>query len=636
MKLDRLSQIHFYGDICLKYASLDLARDLFAVTGKMLPIRKSTTAGEGILSVGVVTNEEYLKSVSPYFDRIPEKEEEFRVAILPDRIMILGKDKRGAMWGVYALSEKLGILPLHRFTLSTPETKTTLKEEIFGDHPHTFRFRGWFLNDEDLLTKRIISGGKREIDYPFYGDVCDVSSLDEILETALRLRINTIIPGSLIDIDNPFERALVERCVERGFYVTQHHVEPVGVSFWTKDNYFKRRGKEPILSFTAEKDRMKEVWQHYVKLWAKYGNNVIWQLGLRGKGDEPVWGSGDEKVLYAEWGKVITEAIGTQFDLIREEVGEKFLATATLWMEGAKMYTEGTLLLPKNVMPIFSDVGCTQMMSSDFFTTPRSEDRKTGLYYHAAYWGAGPHLAPGNDPKKMLWNYDLAIEKGDTEYSILNVSNVREVLYSAAFNSRILWNRNTLDLDAFNKTFAKDYFGNEDLSFFYPEYFSCIMAGDSNDFPPARKALFDVVERKTPFPYFLVNDGDIRLLGMRTLKKIPVPGKNWEERLTKSLRSFKALREKCEKYDHLPYFDETIMFITYLEALEMWAKEMILFDRTKDFIHRERGAAHLSSYMEKRKELEKAPFENWYRGEDKMNLKNMVEVTLTFSPEKES
>ncbi len=634
MKLKKLQAVHFCGDICLKHASLDLARDIFAVTEKEIPVLESKKAGENILSVGTVEDKEYLENTAAFFDFIPEKEEEYRVAVLPDRILILGKDKRGAMWGIYALSEKMGILPLHRFTLSVPEKKEELKEEIFGDHPRTFRFRGWFLNDEDLLTKRIISGGKREIDYPFYGDVCDVKSLDEILETALRLGINTIIPGSLIDIDMPFERALVEKCVERGFYVTQHHVEPVGVSFWTKDNFFKRRGEEPILSFTAEKERMKKVWGHYVKLWAKYGDNVIWQLGLRGKGDEPVWGSGDENALYEEWGKVITEAVRTQFDLIREEVGETFLSTATLWMEGAKMYTEGTLLLPDGVMPIFSDVGCTQMMSSDFFTTPRSEDRKTGLYYHAAYWGAGPHLAPGNDPRKMLWNYDEAIKKGDTEYSILNVSNVREVLYSAAFNSRILWDREHLDLDTFNKAFAKDYFGNEALSFFYPEYFQCIMAGTSDDFPPARKKLFDVVERKAPFPYFLVNDGDIRLLGQRTLKKIPVPGENWEKRLEESLLSFGALKEKCKKYHRLPYFDETLMFITYLEALENWAKELFQFDRTKDPVHREKAAAYLTSYMEERKKLEHAPFENWYRGEEKMNLSDMVNVTLTFPVEK--
>ena len=48
--------------------------------------------------------------------------------------------------------------------------------------PQRVHFRGWFLNDEDLLCEFGESGGVRRIDYPFYGDVMDVCVLDMILE----------------------------------------------------------------------------------------------------------------------------------------------------------------------------------------------------------------------------------------------------------------------------------------------------------------------------------------------------------------------------------------------------------------------------------------------------------------------
>jgi hypothetical protein len=32
----------------------------------------------------------------------------------------------------------------------------------------TFKYRGWFINDEDLLTEWYESSGRRNIDYPYY------------------------------------------------------------------------------------------------------------------------------------------------------------------------------------------------------------------------------------------------------------------------------------------------------------------------------------------------------------------------------------------------------------------------------------------------------------------------------------
>ena len=49
-----------------------------------------------------------------------------------------------------------------------------------------------------------------------------------VLETAVRLGINLIIPASFVDIHNPPEENLIRMAVERGLYVSQHHVEPLG------------------------------------------------------------------------------------------------------------------------------------------------------------------------------------------------------------------------------------------------------------------------------------------------------------------------------------------------------------------------------------------------------------------------
>lgn len=628
MKLSFLKAIHWWGDECIGLAAQDLARDMQKVSGVTLPVLHSRKLGAHILSVGTVEDPDYLEAAKEYVKAVPTQWEEYAANILADRIVILGKDKRAAMWGIYKLSEKLGVLPCHRYSLTEPAKKDSLPAESWTDRPKTYRFRGWFLNDEDLLTKRRISGGKRDIDYLYYHDVCDVSSIEEAVETALRLNINMMIPGSIIDIDEPYQRALVDYCVKRGLYVTQHHIEPVGVSWWAYNNYYKRRNMEiPPYSFLQNKEAMVTVWRYYVNLWAQYGENVIWQLGLRGRADTPVWKADVAKMDEEGWGAYISDAIATQYDLIRKTVGEHFYATATMWMEGAAMYARGELKLPERVMPIFSDVGITQMMSSDFFNTPRDPKVGRGLYYHAAYWGSGPHLALGNNPVKMLYNYDLAIAKGDTCYSILNVSNVREVLYSAAANSRIVWDRDSFDLEEFDRDFARDYFGREGLYSFFQEFFAAFIAGDiTEDLAEKRRNSFDYVLQDVPFPYYPINDGDIRILGRYALAGVEYK-KGWPQRFETSAKKFEALLEKVEKAPAALYFEEYKLMTRFVICLSHWAENVWRYRDTGDKGCLLSAAEYLNTYLQDRKCMEQPPFENWYRGEDKMNIRKLYADT---------
>lgn len=625
MKLSVLKKICWWGDGCIGLAAEDLARDIYAVSGLRLPVEEGAVTGAGILSVGITG---VLPEADGFFDALPSGWEEYSAAVCPDRILILGADKRAAMWGIYKLSEKLGIPACHRYSLQKPSPKKELPEERWSDRPKTFRFRGWFLNDEDLLTKRRISGGKRDIDYGYYHDVCDASSMEEAVETALRLGVNLIIPGSLIDIDEPYQKALVDYCIRRGFYVTQHHIEPVGVSWWAYNNYYKRRGMEiPPYSFLQNKASMVTVWRHYIGLWAQYGDNVIWQLGLRGRADTPVWKADAAKMDAEGWGGYISDAIATQYRLIREAVGKPFYSTATMWMEGAAMYAAGELQLPKDTMPVFSDVGITQMMATDFYTTPRDPKTGSGIYYHVAYWGSGPHLAMGNNPVKLLYNYDQAIEKGDTAYSILNVSNVREVIYCAAVNSRVVWDRDRFDLAAFDREFARTYFENEGLWDFFQEFFSCYVQGDiATDLAKSRNYSFDIIRHDTPFPDYPINDGDIRVIGRFAITgREYKPG--WPARFLESIRRFQALEEKVSALPASDYFAEYKLQLRYLIRLTGWSRFVCLYRETGDGRHLACAARELESWLEERKALEKPPFENWLRGDDKINIRKLLADT---------
>jgi Glycosyl hydrolase family 115 len=77
--------------------------------------------------------------------------------------------------------------------------------------PH-FHYRGWFVDDEDLLT------GWR----PGFRDGTGIrlDTWDHIFEALLRLKGNMVVPGTWIF---PYEPQF-QAAVDRGLVVTQHHV----------------------------------------------------------------------------------------------------------------------------------------------------------------------------------------------------------------------------------------------------------------------------------------------------------------------------------------------------------------------------------------------------------------------------
>ena len=265
--------------------------------------------------------------------------EGFTVEISGSGVTVTGNDDLGAIYGIYAFEEKyLGISPFCRMSDIFPGSQTDLAVECgsYSDYPKTYRFRGWFINDEDLLCEFRDSGGKRGIDYYFYDDVMDVSVLEMVLETALRLRMNLIIPGTLLNIDNEPEERLVAAAARRGLWVSQHHLENVGLSYFAAEKYIKKYRTPDMnneISFVTNRELMIEMWRHYITKWAKYPK-VIWQLGIRGRGDKPVWYDDpnieDTDEAHAA---VIQQAIDTQVELITEITGsDDFLRFLTVSM----------------------------------------------------------------------------------------------------------------------------------------------------------------------------------------------------------------------------------------------------------------------------------------------------------------
>jgi hypothetical protein len=105
------------------------------------------------------------------------------------------------MWGIYSFCEQhLGVDPMYYWTDHEPARMPALELPPYSqlDGPKTFKYRGVFVNDEDLFTEWKDNGGHRHTNYPFYHQVVHPSILEKVVETALRLKMNLIIPASLL------------------------------------------------------------------------------------------------------------------------------------------------------------------------------------------------------------------------------------------------------------------------------------------------------------------------------------------------------------------------------------------------------------------------------------------------------
>ena len=463
--------------------------------------------------------------------------ENYALETLPNNVLrITGSDDRGAMFGLYRFaSDFLGVDPFYRWSGNEPERAVrrewkggiSLKQ---GDP--SFRFRGWFVNDEDFLNGfRPKENGTRKIAYPRY-QVCFGPTLaDWIYEAAVRAGFNLMVCASYVDILNPDEKRLVDIASSRGLYVTMHHQEPVGAGALQLDLHFPEMKDT---TYASHPDLWRKAWKAYVAEWAKVPD-VIWQLGLRGRRDRPFWASlKPNGGGWEDWGveseaedrrraKLISEAMNDQIAMIRAATGDRPFRTATqLWMEGADFYRRGLLEIPKGTTVMFSDNSPGLKFQPDLGGVERlPADRPYGLYYHLAVV-CGNHYCELVPPSRTRQVLGFAHAKGARELVLVNVSNVRPFLYTISAAGAM-----TRDLDSFNaQAYQRDWcarqFGAEAAGK-VSRAFDLYFAAYETEFSRDRVSAYGSPRERAPLA--ILNDGDLQQRLMSLLRRVTHPSR---------------------------------------------------------------------------------------------------------------
>lgn len=617
----------------------DLIKDIRSVCGDVTTVNEVSLA-DIIVCSNDSTEFSALSENAVHFSQA----EEFVYKIKDGKIFFFGAGDLGVIWAIYTFSEReLNIPPYYFFDGIEIERKSalSLENKIVSEYPYT-RFRGWFINDEDLLSG-FMNKGERNIDYFFYKKVIDPTLMERVVETALRYRMNLLIPSTLVDIENPAEAALLDVASKRGMYISQHHIEPLGVSHYGMRDFMKANGyDEKNISFITNREGMEAAWRHYAKKWAKYPR-VVWQLGLRGNSDVPVWasdknvGSSDE-----ERGALISEAIFTQYNIIKEAVRGEIYTSMTVWMESANLLAKGVLKLPEDTIIIFSDIGASQMYGEDFFSVPRVEGRRYGVYYHTAYWNVGPHLAECVIPQKMDYCYSLARDMQAGYYSVLNVANVKEFTFSIFINSALTWYGATVNLSTIIEDYARHY-ANEsrELCRVIEGYFDCFVDMGEEWYKEwcQRNNFHYHKYEKLPFATFALNDGWLCWFIKRPFEdKVKFFQPAVGEGLLKALDAM----EKAKKYLQAVEVRENAKDAfsrQWLYQANYWV-ELIragisVYDAVKEAWQGNKenleklymkAAVALDNILKHRENIYCGEWENWFSFEKKLDIEGMCEL----------
>jgi hypothetical protein len=336
-----------------------------------------------------------------------------------DVILLAGADMRGTIYAIYQFAEEyLGVDPLGYWTDNLPVHRASIRVPAFLNETFpapVFTYRGFFVNDEDLLTGWAPGEAKDKT-----GISLDI--WNKIYETILRLKGNMVAPGTWIFPDEP----QVQLAAKRGLIIAQHHAIPLGlnVARWPKDVPY---------NYSEHPEILERAWKNAVHSYSP-GQEVLWTVGLRGLSDV-TYAAMDPAVRdnNTALGALIGKAIADQMQIVRSVRSDAKFVT-NLWQEGARLVQQGALKIPPEVSIVWADDGYGYLQDHGAVSAGQ------GMYDHVAMMnGRANQLTEMVPVERSFSEIGRYMKAGATRYSLVNTSDIRPVSMSIRAVMNAVW-----------------------------------------------------------------------------------------------------------------------------------------------------------------------------------------------------
>jgi hypothetical protein len=387
-------------------------------------------------------------------------------------LLVCGSDKRGTIYGMFALSEFIGVSPLHFWGDVEPERKG--KIEITGEietvsKEPSVKYRGFFINDE----------------WPCFGSWTfsrfggfTAEMYDHVFELLLRLKGNYLWPAmwtSSFALDGPGN--LNEELADiYGVVMGASHHEPC---LRASEEWDKVRGKDSVYgndwNYYKNKDGLLRYWEDGLKRSGKYEKLIT--IGMRGERDSSMLGDATLKDNI----DVLKDIIKNQRELIKKHVNQNLdevPQVLAIYKEVEEYYYGDEQTAGLKDWDGIDGVIC--MLCEDNFgfmrTLPAADTRGRkggfGMYYHFDYHGGPisyewmPSISFERTWEQMCMAYDYGIKDvwivnvGDLKFNEVPLAYFMEL----AFNFEKWGTNSPNSIDEYTKIWLEKTFPRADAA----------------------------------------------------------------------------------------------------------------------------------------------------------------------------
>jgi hypothetical protein len=436
-------------------AAHDLQADIARIAGKISAIHHdASNLSKHAIIVGTMGRsrlvDDLIRSGKIDAGQIKGKWESFFIQVVSNPLpnvtsglVIAGSDKRGTIYGIYDLSEQMGVSPWYWWA----DVPVRHKDELFvstGKYQQgepSVKYRGIFLNDESPDLSGWVAENFGYVptgtDPPIPPNVANYNSrfYARLFELILRIKGNYLWPAMWNNAFNEDDNDNARLADEYGIVMGTSHQEPM----LRAQKEWDRRYQKSLGSWNYFKhpDTLKEFWREGIRRNKNFESIIT--VGLRGANDTPMIPGGTVPQSMA----LLEEIVAVQRKIVAEEINPDVAKVPQLWClykEVQEYYREG-LRVPDDVTLLWADDNWGNIRR-----LPTEAERKrsggAGVYYHFDYVG-GPRNYKwiNTNPIPKIWEQlTLAKEYGADRIWIVNVGHFKGLEFPIEYFMHLAWN----------------------------------------------------------------------------------------------------------------------------------------------------------------------------------------------------
>ncbi len=440
-------------------AAYDLGDDVRKVTGFPSQVRLLSSDSPGMkqpksIIVGTIGKSRIIDRIIRQkkldVSKVKGQWESYIIDIVDGNLIIAGSDKRGTIYGIYDISERIGVSPWYWMADAPIAHRDTLYYDggCFIQPSPKIKYRGIFINDE----------------WPSFGTWCknqfggiNSKAYARIFELMLRLKANYFWPAmwdSRFNEDDPLSPQLAD---DMGIVMGTSHHEPM---MRAHKEYVYRKDSIGAWDYATNKANLDRFFEEGLERNKAYDNLIT--IGMRGDGDVAMGNGNDEDNM-----KTLKDVVDGQREIIERVYKKPACEVPQLWaiFTEVQRYYDAGFTVPDDVTLLFCDNNWGYIRR----TGPEKEQARKGgmgMYYHIDMNGG-----PWNDrwintttAAKIREQLNLAYQTGIDRIWIINVGDLKPKEMPIDFIMHYAWNPDDYPADKIDQymvDWARSIFGGE-------------------------------------------------------------------------------------------------------------------------------------------------------------------------------